>query len=74
MMLNLNCLNARAERYSISSVSWWLCDCRPVPPFKVTNQIRELRWSKWVKSMRKDVECTFGVQCIVFTVLRCILP
>ena len=27
-----------------------------VPPFKVTNRIDEIRWS-----MRKDVECTFGI-------------
>ena len=32
-----------------------------VPPFKVTNRINEIRWSKWVESMRKDVECTFGI-------------
>ena len=32
-----------------------------VPPFKVTNVESELRWSKWLESMRKDVECTFGI-------------
>jgi hypothetical protein len=32
-----------------------------VPPFKVTNITSEIRWSKWVESMRKDVECTFGI-------------
>ena len=32
-----------------------------VPPFKVTNKETEIRWSKWVESMRKDVECTFGI-------------
>ena len=21
----------------------------------------EIRWSKWLESMRKDVECTFGI-------------
>ena len=32
-----------------------------VPPFKVTNLEVEIRWSKWVESMRKDVEDTFGI-------------
>ncbi|KAL7551041.1 hypothetical protein ACHAWF_014245 [Thalassiosira exigua] len=32
-----------------------------VPPFKVTNDVTEIRWSKWVESMRKDVENTFGI-------------
>ena len=32
-----------------------------MPPFKVTIDIAEIRWSKWVESMRKDVECTFGI-------------
>jgi len=36
----------------------WSCT---VPPFKVTLDQREIRWSKWVESMRKDVECTFGI-------------
>ena len=36
----------------------WSCT---VPPFGVTNDIDEIRWSKWLESMRKDVECTFGI-------------
>ena len=36
----------------------WSCT---VPPFGVSNNINEIRWSKWLKSMRKDVECTFGI-------------
>jgi hypothetical protein len=36
----------------------WLCT---VPPFGVTNDVNEIRWSKWLKSMHKDVECTFGI-------------
>ena len=36
----------------------WSCT---VPPFGVTNNIDEIRWSKWLESMRKDVECTFGI-------------
>jgi hypothetical protein len=34
----------------------WSCT---VPPFGVSNNIDEIRWSKWLESMRKDVECTF---------------
>jgi len=36
----------------------WSCT---VPPLSVTNKIDETRWSRWVESMRKDVECTFGI-------------
>ena len=27
----------------------------------MTNITTDIRWSKWVESMRKDVECTFGI-------------
>jgi hypothetical protein len=23
--------------------------------------VKDTRWSKWAESMRKDVECTFGI-------------
>ncbi len=36
----------------------WLCT---VQPFGVTNNIEEIPWSKWLKSMRKYVECRFGI-------------
>jgi DDE superfamily endonuclease len=32
-----------------------------IPPMKVTNDQREIRWSQWIESLRKDVECTFGI-------------
>jgi hypothetical protein len=32
-----------------------------IPPHKVTADQREIRWSKWLESIRKDVECTFGI-------------
>ena len=32
-----------------------------VPPFKNPLTYRQLRWSKWLESMRKDVECVFGI-------------
>ena len=32
-----------------------------VPPIKKTNLRTEIRFSDWVESMRKDVECTFGI-------------
>ena len=32
-----------------------------IPPYKNPNTYFELRWSKWLESMRKDVECTFGI-------------
>jgi hypothetical protein len=32
-----------------------------VPPFKNSLSRREIRWSEWIESLRKDVECTFGI-------------
>ena len=29
--------------------------------FKATLSVKEQRWSRWAESMRKDVECTFGI-------------
>ncbi len=36
----------------------WSC---PVPPYGVTNNIDMIHGSKWLESMQKDVECTFGI-------------
>ena len=36
----------------------WSC---AVPPFGESNNIDEICWSKWLESMRKDVEFTFGI-------------
>ncbi len=36
----------------------WPCT---VPPFGESNNIDKIRWSKWLESMRKYVECTFGI-------------
>ncbi|KAI2507621.1 Plant transposon protein [Fragilaria crotonensis] len=32
-----------------------------VPPIKTTSSRTEIRFSSWLESMRKDVECTFGI-------------
>jgi hypothetical protein len=32
-----------------------------IAPFKNTMSRKEHRWSEWIESMRKDVECTFGI-------------
>jgi hypothetical protein len=32
-----------------------------VPPTKSPLTQKELRWSQWLESLRKDVECTFGI-------------
>jgi hypothetical protein len=32
-----------------------------VPPIKTTSSRVEIRFSAWLESMRKDVECTFGI-------------
>jgi hypothetical protein len=33
-----------------------------VPPFKDSINKTEVRFSQWLESLRKDVECTFGIQ------------
>jgi hypothetical protein len=46
---------------------WVLCDngylewSTTVPPHKCSQDGRAERWSEWIESMRKDVECTFGI-------------
>ena len=45
----------------------WSCT---VPPMMMTNKISEIWWSKWVESMRKDVECTFGILKGRFRILK----
>jgi hypothetical protein len=32
-----------------------------MPPLKESSNYADIRWSKWLESMRKDVECTFGI-------------
>jgi hypothetical protein len=36
----------------------WSCT---VPHFQVSNSVDKIWWSKWLKFMQKDVECTFGI-------------
>ena len=40
-----------------------------LPPKNATNH-DDIRWSKWVESMRKDVECTFGILKPRWRILR----
>ena len=32
-----------------------------IPPFKSVKYRKDFRWSEWLESMRKDVECCFGI-------------
>jgi len=41
-----------------------------VPPMTMTNKISNIWWSKWVESMRKDVECTFDILKGRFRILK----
>ena len=41
-----------------------------MPPSKHSSSIAEIRWSHWLESMRKDVECTFGILKKRFTILE----
>jgi hypothetical protein len=39
-------------------------------PYKQTEMYKEIRFSEWLESMRKDVECTFGILKGRFRVLK----
>lgn len=41
-----------------------------VPPIKTSCRRTEIRFSKWLESVRKDVECTFGILKGRFRVLK----
>ena len=45
----------------------WSCT---VPPVKDATTYQSIRFSEWLESMRKDVECTFGIMKQRFSVLR----
>ena len=45
-----------------------------VPPFKSYVSWPEFRFSKWLESMRKDVECTFGILKGRFRILKTGIP
>ena len=45
----------------------WTCT---VSPFKFSTDEHETRWSRWLESMRKDVECTFGILKGRFRILK----
>jgi Plant transposon protein len=56
--------------------AWFLCDngypewtCL-IPPMKNPIFHQEYRFSEWIESMRKDVECTFGILKGRFRVLK----
>lgn len=48
----------------------YLSESVSVLPTKSTRFIDELVWSKWLESVRKDVECTFGILKGRFEVLQ----
>lgn len=45
-----------------------------VPPSKLPKSYAELRFSKWLESLRKDVECTFGIMKGRFRILKTGIP
>jgi len=45
-----------------------------VPPSKLSMTYAELRFSKWLESLRKDVECTFGIMNGRFRVFKIGIP
>lgn len=45
-----------------------------VPPSKLSLTYPEMRFSRWVESLRKDVECTFGIMKGRFRILKTGVP
>ena len=45
----------------------WSCT---VPPTDNGTTYEIIRFSEWIESMRKDVECTFGIMMGRFAILR----
>ena len=45
----------------------WSCT---VPPMKHPTTYEEIRFSEWIESMRKDIECTFGILKHRFAILK----
>ncbi|KAL7545812.1 hypothetical protein ACHAWF_016511 [Thalassiosira exigua] len=41
-----------------------------IPPSKHSSTYAEMRFSKWIESLRKDVECTFGIMKGRFRILK----
>ncbi len=45
-----------------------------IPPIKLPTSYAEMRFSRWLESMRKDVECTFGIMKGRFRILKTGIP
>ena len=45
-----------------------------IPPSKYPTTYAEMRFSKWLESLRKDVECTFGIMKGRFRILKTGVP
>jgi hypothetical protein len=48
-------------------LNWW---STTVPPLKTSYNCSDIRFSKWLESIRKDVECTFGILNGRFQILK----
>ena len=65
--------NLKTIKYS---GAWFLVDngyldwSTTVPPMKDPLTYEEIRFSEWVESMRKDIECTFGIMKQQFNILK----
>ena len=47
-----------------------ICGRVPFPLLNFRPDEHETRWSRWLESMRKDVECTFGILKGRFRILK----
>ena len=73
-------LNYDEDRVTNHTGAWIIVDngylpwSTMIPPLKGYTSMAEYRFSKWIESLRKDVECTFGILKGRFRILKTGIP
>jgi hypothetical protein len=49
------------SRWLMVDNEYLLWSILPIPPYKNAADRSSICWSEWLESLRKDVECTFGI-------------
>lgn len=66
-----NVITVKYKGLYVAVDNGYLTRAETMPPIKnEAETMAELRWSKWLESMRKDVECAFGIMKGRFRILK----